>query len=100
MPQIYRLSDAPYAGIKDALLPASISLGIVSMSKNRLKKLQLVRPIEPSMPERLPGKVTHDARGNAVWDWDIATGVLKHKSVEELLDHLQAPGALSLDGEK
>jgi hypothetical protein len=69
------------------------------MSKNRLKKLHLVRPAEATMPERMPGKVTHDARGNAVWDWDIATGVLAHKSVKELLTHLDAPGALTLDGE-
>jgi hypothetical protein len=45
------------------------------------------------------GKVTHDARGTAVWDWDIATGVLARKSVEELLTSLDAPGVLSLDAE-
>jgi len=45
------------------------------------------------------GKVTHDARGTAVWDWDIATGVLARKSVAELLTSLDAPGVLSLDAE-
>jgi hypothetical protein len=69
------------------------------MPKNRVNKLQLVRPFGPSEPERTPGKVTHDSRGNAVWDWDIATGVLAHKSVAELLTTLDAPGALSLDVE-
>lgn len=67
-----------------------------SVSKNRL---QLVKPAQGSAPERAPGKVTHDARGNAVWDWDIATGVLARKSVSELIGTLDAPGQLSLDGE-
>lgn len=69
------------------------------MSKNRLSKFKLVRPADGSAPERPPGKVTHDSRGNAVWDWDIATGVLAHKSVSELLTSLDAPGALTLDTE-
>ena len=56
-----------------------------------------VRPADGSAPERPPGRVTHDSRGNAVWDWDIATGVLAHKSVSELLTSLDAPGALTLD---
>jgi hypothetical protein len=43
--------------------------------------------------------VTHDSRGNAVWDWDIATGVLARKSVAELLTSLDEPGVLSLDTE-
>jgi hypothetical protein len=70
------------------------------MSKSRQSKLHLVRPVEAvAMSDRLPGKVTHDSRGNAVWDWDISTGVLNRKSVAELLTHLDAPGMLSLDGE-
>jgi hypothetical protein len=69
------------------------------MSTNRVKKLQLVSPAKGSAPERTPGKVTHDARGNAVWDWDISTGVLARKSVDELLSTLDATGVLSLDGE-
>ena len=63
------------------------------------KRLKLVKPVNGSPPERTPGKVIHDSRGNAVWDWDIATGVLARKSVEELLTTLDAPGTLSLDGE-
>ena len=69
------------------------------MSKNHVKKLKLVTPAKGAEPDRAPGKVTHDARGNAVWDWDISTGVLERKSVEELLSTLDATGALSLDGE-
>jgi hypothetical protein len=66
------------------------------MSKSRRNTLQLVNATESAVKV---GKVTHDARGNAVWDWDIATGVLARKSVDELLTSLDAPGMLSLDGE-
>jgi hypothetical protein len=70
------------------------------MSKTaRFRKLQLVKPADGSSPERTPVKVTHDARGNAVWNWDISTGVLARKSVAELLTTLDAPGTLSLDAE-
>ena len=63
------------------------------MSKNRRNTLQLIDPVEELVPS---GKITHDSRGNAVWDWDIATGVLARKSVAELITSLE-PGVLSLD---
>jgi len=66
------------------------------MSKSRRNKLQLVSSVEKPVKS---GKVTHDSRGNAVWDWDIATGVLARKSVAELIDSLDEPGILTLDGE-
>jgi len=69
--------------------------GNLLMSKNRRNSLHLVKPVQES---ELSGKITHDSRGNAVWDWAIATGVLARKSVAELLTSLQ-PSALSLDGE-
>jgi hypothetical protein len=69
--------------------------GNLPMSKIRRHKLQLVNPAKELAPS---GKITHDSRGNAVWDWDIATGVLARKSVAELITSLE-PGALSLDGE-
>ncbi len=66
------------------------------MSNSGLRKLQLVKgtgiPTEPP-----PGRVTHDPRGNAIWDWDLATGVLARKTVSELLTTLNAPGHLSLE---
>jgi len=65
------------------------------MSKSRRNKLQLVNTVkEPAVA----GKITHDSRGNAVWDWDVSTGVLARKSVAELITSLE-PGALSLDAE-
>jgi len=66
------------------------------MSKNRRHQLQVVNSAQK--PVRA-GNVTHDSRGNAVWDWDIATNVLARKSVAELLTSLDAPGALSLDAD-
>ena len=47
--------------------------------------------------ERRAGRVTHDARGNATWDWDIATGVLARKTVAELITTLESPVNLSVD---
>ncbi len=68
------------------------------MSKIRQPKLKLVpQPGDSARP--MPGRVTHDARGNAVWDWAIATGVLAHKSFDELITTLEKPGSLSLDQE-
>ena len=70
------------------------------MSKNRRGSLQLVTGTERAVePQGKAGKVTHDSRGNAVWDWDIETGVLAHKSVSELLSTLDSTDTLSIDGE-
>jgi hypothetical protein len=70
------------------------------MSTQRLKKLKLVKPSDgPTPASASQGRVTHDSRGNAVWHWDIDTGVLSRKSVTELLTTLDAPGALALDAE-
>jgi hypothetical protein len=73
---------------------SSRHFGNLPMSKIRRHSLQLVNPAKELVPS---GKITHDSRGNAVWDWDIATGVLARKSVAELITSLE-PGALSLDG--
>jgi len=48
--------------------------------------------------KRLSGKVVHDARGTAVWNWDVATGVLAQKTVAELISTLDTPGMLHLEG--
>ncbi len=70
------------------------------MSTKRLTKLTLVKSAQRPAPERTAqGRVMHDSRGNAVWHWDIETGVLSRKSVAELLTTLDAPGGLALDAE-
>jgi hypothetical protein len=47
--------------------------------------------------KRLSGKVIHDSRGAARWDWDVATGVLAQKTVAELITTLDASGGLGLE---
>jgi len=44
------------------------------------------------------GKVKHDSRGNAVWDWGVATGVFARIKSAELLSMLENP-TLALEGE-
>ncbi|HVO48497.1 MAG TPA: hypothetical protein VMT29_19430 [Steroidobacteraceae bacterium] len=69
------------------------------MSQGRLPNLRLVSDAATAGPDRQPGRITHDARGNAIWDWAVSTGVLARKTVAELLTTLDQPGALSLDTE-
>lgn len=52
----------------------------------------------PSAP-RTTGKITHDSRGNAVWEWGVATGVFNRIKTTELLNLLEDP-TLSLEGER
>jgi hypothetical protein len=44
------------------------------------------------------GRVIHDVRGNAKWDWAVSTGVLATKTVAELINTLDVP-ALSVEQE-
>ena len=45
------------------------------------------------------GRIVHDSRGNAIWDWAIETAVLTQTTVEELLGKLVDPISLGLEGE-
>jgi hypothetical protein len=45
------------------------------------------------------GKIVHDSRGNAIWDWTIETAVLAQITVEELLGKLVDPMSLGLERE-
>ncbi len=59
-------------------------------SKNATPKAQ---------PERPAGRVVHDARGNAVWDWVKETGRVCIESTSAMLKRLEIPG-LKMEGEK
>jgi hypothetical protein len=65
-----------------------------SMSKSRRPELRLARST-PRPPAQ--GKVVHDQRGNAVWDWAIDTIVLAKTSPDELVSKLAAPARLTLE---
>jgi hypothetical protein len=69
------------------------------MSNNRHPELKIVqRSSGAGRPAgNGNGRVVHDARGNAIWDWAVATGVLAKKTVAELIHTLDEPGTLSLE---
>jgi len=75
------------------------------MTKNRIQSIRAlsetpalpsVRDLDSEQP-RERGKVKHDARGTAVWDWDVATGVLAATKSVDLLQMLENP-SLELEG--
>ena len=69
------------------------------MSRNHRNGLRIVKP-STEQPPAANGKVTHDARGTAVWDWAVDTGVLSQKSTAELLETLADPAGLTLAADK
>lgn len=50
-------------------------------------------------PERPAGRVVHDDRGNAVWDWLKETGRFCVESTSAMLKRLEMPG-LKMENEK
>ena len=77
------------------------------MFENRLKPLNLSESgnppggleVRPASSRAGGGKVIHDARGNAVWQWGVATGVFAVIKSNELLNTLEDP-TLALEGER
>ena len=77
----------------------------------RLRRLQLGannQPLPPGRdtqgevkgnPESNRGRVQHDARGNAVWQWAVSTSASALESTSTLLRRLEAP-ELSLEGDQ
>lgn len=54
--------------------------------------------VSPSSSRAGGGKVIHDSRGNAVWQWGVATGVFAAIKSTELLSMLDNP-TLALEGQ-
>ena len=77
------------------------------MFDNRLKAQNLSESgnppasleVRPASSQAGGGKVIHDARGNAVWQWGVATGVFAVIKSNELLNMLDDP-SLALEGER
>jgi hypothetical protein len=77
------------------------------MFDDRLKPLNLsdsggpslgLGEVSPSSSRAGGGKVIHDSRGNAVWQWGVATGVFAAIKSTELLNMLDNP-TLALEGQ-
>jgi hypothetical protein len=76
------------------------------MFENRLKPLNLSESgsppsgfeVRPASSQAGGGKVIHDARGTAVWQWGVATGVFAVIKSNELLSMLDDP-SLALEGD-
>jgi hypothetical protein len=64
------------------------------MSKSRRPELRLARSTARAPAQ---GRVVHDHRGNAVWDWAIDTIVLAKTSSDELVSKLAEPARLTLE---
>jgi hypothetical protein len=55
-------------------------------------------PVDNRSTSGTGGRVVHDSRGNAVWDWAVATGVLASTKALDLLQMLDNP-SLAIEGE-
>jgi len=67
------------------------------MKTNTVEALRLSEVGEHHVGRAAGGRVIHDVRGNAKWDWAVSTAVLAKKSVAELMNTLDVP-ALTVDG--
>lgn len=68
------------------------------MKTNQVETLRLCEVGEQPVGHAPGGRVIHDVRGNARWDWAVSTGVLATKTVAELMNTLDVP-ALAIEGE-
>ena len=68
------------------------------MKMNQIETLRLCEVGEQPSARVHVGRVIHDGRGNARWDWAVSTGVLATKTVADLMNTLDVP-SLAIDGE-
>ena len=56
-------------------------------------------PMAPAPEQRGAGRIVHDERGNAVWDWLKETSRIAIESTSRLLKRLEVP-ELKVEGDK
>ncbi len=66
------------------------------MKTNHVETLRLCEVGEQPMVRAPGGRVVHDLRGNARWDWAVTTAVLAKKTIADLISTLDIP-ALTID---
>ena len=54
----------------------------------------------PEKPKEVAGKISHDARGNAVWQWGSGSDRQPMDSTSRMLKQLDVPGLTLLDDDK
>ena len=69
------------------------------MSKHQLMSAPEFLGCDPCAASAQLGRIVHDSRGNAIWDWTIETVVLAKITADELLCKLVEPNPLALERE-
>lgn len=87
----------PKPGLPPASTPATPSIGAPRTAPGVSQTIRTGMPAASQPPSGGPtpggrtGKVVHDSRGNAVWDWVKHTGRQAIDSTSRLLKKLEAP---------
>ena len=92
-----KLTPVRTAGASPLQRAVSGAIQKLESGTQRLRRLQLGANNQPIAPDR--GRVQHDARGNAVWQWAVSTSASALESTSILLKRLEAP-ELSLEEDK
>jgi hypothetical protein len=90
-PGIFNVSDLRPIAVQAGRFNLSAITEDAVMKTNQVETLQL-REVGEQPTARAPsGRVIHDVRGNARWDWAVSTVVLAKKTVAELIHTLDVP---------
>jgi hypothetical protein len=82
------MNDPKQFGSKPTLAPSTVAKPTPARPPGSPAKPPVAKPAQP---RSATGKVVHDERGNAVWDWLKQTGRNAIDSTTRLLRKLEAP---------